>query len=254
MMKKTLLAAATASALVVSGGALAAFADAPKDEGAGASAQLKITGTLTNTNPNWMWKIPAESQAAVSDVALNKIAGVVNGANTEFAITKNPLLIIEGYMKTPSPKAGSGLTPVISVGDKNMAKDCGTSAGCVVSVTASDARSNVGSVEVSLTVGAASAYHEVGGVAKIRKGGLSTADAVSVLTSNQADFENSYKYPSDAPGGTMLSEYDAWLGTSNLSKVSDSRIVRMKSSKLVVPSNAVPATWAATLPITISLK
>ncbi|EEX67704.1 hypothetical protein [Vibrio metoecus] len=259
MMKKTLLAAATASALVVSGGALAAFADAPKGEGAGASAQLKITGTLTNTNPNWMWQIPADAQAAVKDVTLKKITGVVNGANTEFSITTTPMSILEGYMKTPAPTGGAGLTPVINVGGTDMVKDCSAQAGCTISVDAMAGEDRVGKVAMAFQQEFAEAYHIRDEVHLSGKtfNNVATKRAVQVLESNQQGFWTTYPLEGmvrDEPAASGLF-YDIWLSSpSSRSLLSASRVSVMKSSKLVVPTGAVPATWAATLPITISLK
>ncbi|EEX66647.1 hypothetical protein [Vibrio metoecus] len=254
MMKKTLLAAATASALVVSGGALAAFADAPKGEGAGASAQLKITGTLTNTNPNWMWQIPADAQAAVKDVTLKKITGVVNGANTEFSITTTPMSILEGYMKTPAPTGGAGLTPVINVGGTDMMKDCSAQAGCSIALSAKTGGKDVGVLTLDAITSWAYAHHLLWNVEVLSEfNENNTTEALAVLK-KQADFDGSYPDPKRG-GAVPADRLEKDLQDPRLYEiVSQSRVVTVRSAKLRVPTEAVPATWAATLPITISLK
>lgn len=86
-MKKTLLALATTSALMVSGSALAAFVEATEGGAAGAGAKLEITGTITNTNPKWRWQIPGATQTAVENVELKMISGVGEGTSTSWNIT-----------------------------------------------------------------------------------------------------------------------------------------------------------------------
>ena len=255
-MKKTLLALATASALIVSGSALAAFADATQGEGSGANAQIKIAGTLTNTNPNWMWQIPAAAQGSVTDVALKLVTGVSVGDNTEFAISKTKMSILEGYMVTPSPTGGAGITPVITIGGQNVAEvACSMIAGgCSVEISATDGGAEVGKVIAHLQASAAGAYiHPAGNVFVTTAGqGDTTTEAVDVLKL-QGAFAESYPGFQTTNPRTYLS-MEAMLSIVTNLRVSNSRVVFLASSKLVVPTDAIPDTWAATLPMTISLK
>ena len=256
-MKKTLLALVTASALIVSGSALAAFADATQGEGSGANAQIKITGTVANTNPNWMWQIPAAAQGSVTDVALKRITGVAVGDNTEFAISKTEMSILEGYMSTPSPTGVAGITPVITIGGKDMAEvDCSMIAGgCSVEISATNGGATAGKIIAHLEASAAAAF--IGGTngdsyitgAEVGDG---SREALEVLRT-QGSFNESYPGV-QATIGLTYRGMEALLSNVNSKKISNSRVVMLASSKLVVPTDAIPDTWAATLPMTISLK
>ena len=255
-MKKTLLALATASSLIVSGSALAAFADAAQGEGSGGNAQIKIAGIMTNTNPNWMWQIPAAVQGSVTDVALKQIAGVSVGDNTEFAISKTQMSILEGYMKTPSPTGVAGITPVITIGGQDVsAVACSQlQGGCKVEISATDAGAEVGKVIAHVEASAASASKNANGsfLSPVSSTGDISAEAIAVLK-KQSSFANTY--PNPKPGNSFrYLRLEELLRDPSSKNISDSRVVKLLSSKIVVPTDAVPATWAATLPITISLK
>ena len=254
-MKKTLLALATASALIVSGSALAAFADATQGEGA--NAQIKITGTVANTNPNWMWQIPAAAQGSVTDVALKLVTGVSVGDNTEFAISKTKMSILEGYMSRPSPTGGAGITPVITIGGKDMAEvDCSMIAGgCSVEISATNGGAAAGKIIAHLEASAAAAFiGETNGYSYITGAevGDGSREALEVLRT-QGSFNESYPGV-QATIGLTYRGMEALLSNVNSKKISNSRVVMLASSKLVVPTDAIPDTWAATLPMTISLK
>ena len=251
-MKKTLLALATTGALVVSGSALAAFADAPQGEGSGASAQIEITGTIINTNPIWMWQIPAALQTAVTDVALKRVEGVSVGNNTEFALTKTPMNVLEGYMKTPTVQGGAGLTPLISIGGMDMMTECGTSAGCTISLKATNAGEDVADVVIDAIQTWSYAHENSSGTVFVglNHDANNTAVALNILK-RQANFDITYPSPTKGAAATA-SQVNGFLADSATKKVAQSRVSVVKSSKLVAPTGAIPTVWAATLPITVT--
>jgi hypothetical protein len=254
-MKKTLLALATTSSLIVSGSALAAFVDAPKGEGSAADPQIEITGTLTNNNPNWMWQIPAVSQSVVTDVVIQKITGVVSGSNTEFSVTKKALSILEGYTKRLIPNGGAGLTPVVKVGGVDMRGCSGPNGICTIIIDAANAGAKVGEISMRIMMtGGGYSTNEL----NIKYSTLPSAQGISQealdLAWKTVGVEAAYQGSITRNKDYSIDTVDNWLKSPTLYKSAQGRVVTLASSKLVVPTTAIPATWAASLPITISVK
>lgn len=255
-MKKTLLALATTSAFIVSGSVLAAFSDAPKGEGAGANAQLEIKGTLINTDPKWLWQIPSATKAAVSGIALQRGAGVVSGENYEYSLTNDTLPVLEGYMKTPAERTGSGITPVITVNTQKVTSigACTDAVGCKIQVNATHGDKTVGVLEMNMrTSGAYLVKNSIGAFYPEIGGGV-TAGALALL-SNQAGVGTTYAGAvENTGGGTDWANIENFTMAASFETPSASRLVQLQSAKLIVPRTAIPDVWSAAVPITITLK
>lgn len=265
-MKKTLLALATTSALMVSGSALAAFVEATEGGAAGAGAKLEITGTITNTNPIWKWQIPGATQTAVENVELKMISGVEEATSTSWNITTDEKIILEGYMAAPSPKGGPGLTPVVSIGGVDMVK-CTENSPCELEIEARDASNetatSVGTVAFRMMAAARAAIVELG-TGNPRHGywdGTLKARAHELLRKTKGYatlYEPQIQYHNWLVPGDTLASFDSLGATLSgvvYGKISQSRVYAMGPSKLLIPTDTpAPANWIATLPVTISVK
>ena len=248
-MKKTLLAVTMLSALSLSSVATAAFV-----EGNDFTDNLTFSGTIKNDNPIWAWEVPMSNTQAVQGWDALVINGVITGQNTEYAFaSKSKMTLIHGYMKTASVTGGAGITPVITVGNTDSAITIldGSEQEVTVIATGSNASSNAvinGTMKLK-----AQAF--LGGAINDGKNSryFGSSKAHSVLASNRPDFTDTYPVISAATGQTYSQSELEFADQTNI-KLSGAYLAEISDYKLAFPSDTIPATWSAIIPVTVTLK
>lgn len=247
-MKKTLLAVTLLSALSLSGAANA-FTEATDGTFSG---NLNFSGTITDDNPIWAWEIPAVPGDVTGWDAL-VINGVVSGDNTTFAFTSKPAMtLIHGFMKTPSVSGGSGITPVITVGNEGSTVVLSGDATQDVTVVATG--KDASNTAVANGTMAIKAQAFLGGALKdagtIKYFGAEKAQ--TVLSANQPNFSTTY--PSPEAGTNNFADTEALFANQAMSDLSGAYVAEISNYRLTFPSASLPATWSAIIPVIVTLK
>ncbi|OCH43069.1 hypothetical protein [Aliivibrio fischeri] len=249
-MKKTLLAATILSTLLMSGAASAAFVESPT----GFNGQLNFNGTITNTNPVWSWEIPAQSVTDATGWDALVLNGVVNGTNTEFTFpSKQPMTLINGFMKTPSSSGGAGITPVVKIMsyDGTEVEIKGNSPqSIIVTATGKDVNTKPvadGTMEIDAQTFLGGAYGDA--TSSIYFG---AQKAQQVLATNNADFATNYGTPTANTGNYAKAAED--FTNQSHANLSGAYLVEISNYKIAFPSTTLPATWTADIAVTVTLK
>lgn len=256
------------SALLVSGVANA-YTDA--DASGNWSGNLDFNGTITNTSPAWKYQIPDTAVQGAKNWDVERISGSVDGSNTIFSFNKD-LTVLEGVMKAPTPVGGSGLQPQVTFGEsgKTVVWDTSNpslSTPVAIELTAKDGTDGttaVGKLKFNL-VGQAATQAVVlqadGSGLSARSSVFVTVPKAYALLKSQPYYASTYdetvgSWGANATAGEGMAATENLSGAkgSSWTKMSAAIVADASDFKLVTNSTAIPQSWNATLPITISVK
>lgn len=247
-MKKTLLAVTLLSVFGVG------VANASSVEGPG-TGELKIDGAILETNPSWKWQIPVAAMDAARDIKFTRDSGVVEELNTTFTNTDGFIILEGGSIDAASPRPGQ--FPVITVG--GVAIDYGNKQ--VISLNMTD---NSGLVDVSIGSGLAVMYQRADSDGEMSTYNHAKWSSANIATSAKRTMLESSWEPAQGNIGSSwwdMTTVNMHTLLVNPSSVDGHRImtiigsaaVEVNEYKLIFPTDAVPPTWSATLPITVSM-
>ncbi len=247
-MKKTMLSSSMLAILLASASSNAAFVDA---SGGSFDGNINFGGTIVDVSPIWSFQIPSPTVEAIKGWhSIAQIQGLRNGDNTEFHFTDKPVMtMIQGFMKTSAASGGPGLTPEIKVGQgENELTLDGTKQPFSVTATG---QSGAGSTEGKLSF---DVQGYIGGayIDDSTPKYFGSKMAQNVLTSNRQDIATAYQ-------GIVAAETDfaaanAIFANVDSKTLSGAYTVDMRNYKLAFPTNNMPETWTAAVPVTVILK
>ncbi|OBU27289.1 hypothetical protein C0Z01_18390 [Photobacterium kishitanii] len=255
-MKKTLLIATILTPFFLMNTANAALSEA--SIGSGGGGLLAISGSFVNTTPLWGWEIPAETAAAVQDWTIDKTAGVAADSNTQFDFTsKGTLYILDGITLKASV-GGPSILPQVEVGGVRQAN--GTSTTVIVKALGSNGVEGTLGFE---TLHATAISQRILGNANpgISYPNDSVVDVamqqrVKTALENQILALGERSDAEGAASGAILDEILAGRAahTSIINWLTAASSVSVSEIKLSFPTATIPATWTASLPITITMS
>ncbi|GAB2649520.1 F4 family fimbrial subunit [Vibrio panuliri] len=232
----------------LSGGVNAAFVESATGN---ASYNLTFSGTILDVRPVWVWEIPDASKTAMTGLSALVINGIQRNGSTTFTFpSKDAVTLIHGYMKGISAMGGIGLTPVIKVGnDGSTVTMNGTTQAVTVVATGTISGTAVaaGTMRVNATAYLGGALFD-GTAAKY----FGATQAQTLLADNQTGFTTIY--PSIAEGTSTFAQAEALLANQASTKISGAYSVSIDDYTLMFPSGSLPDTWAAIIPVTVTLK
>lgn len=255
-MKKASLIATTLASFFLINIANAGITEAPIGSGGGGS--LTMSGSFINTTPIWGWEIPAETTSAVQGWKIDKIDGVVDGINTKFDFTsKGPLYILDG--KTlKSTIGGLSILPQVEVGGVLQANGTTTT----VTLPALGSNGVAGTFEFE-TLHATAAAERITGNA--RPAVIYPNDSVvdvtmqqrvkSALVNQIIALGESHSGEGTASGAIIDEKLSGRAAHAHLiTWLAAASSVSVSGMNLTFPTASLPATWTASLPITVTIS
>lgn len=247
-MKKTLLAITLLSAFGV-GVANAGYTDTMP------SANLAIDGAILETNPAWKWQIPAEAIDAMRDITFKKDTGVVDGVNTKFTVANISSILIEGGSidaATPAP----GQFPAITVGGVDI--DYTINQDVNINTT-----NNSGKLTLHINSALAymQQYPDANGITDYWNARVSSDVRDDAFNAAKNVLAGSKWIPAQANIDQIFNRQPinhAWDVLTNPNGganvlVIGAAAVELTRYEVTFPTNAIPSTWSATLPITVAM-
>ncbi|MFS1899769.1 hypothetical protein BCU22_022625 (plasmid) [Vibrio cyclitrophicus] len=253
ILKKSTIAIALMAATA---GSAYAFTDAT---GGAWSGSLDFDGTISNTNPLWEFEVPPETVILTTDMTQYVSEGVVNGENTEFALTTlDDAVLFHGNIKAVLPQGIPGMVPDIMFSGVEVSVDA-VEGSSEVSITlpANDGDADTGTITFSIGSGAAvmtgTASSNIGVWYNGDDNPVAGAAAHALLMQipGLGDI-----YPGGEPVYTTspYENIDGWIDNEDYNNQFHARAFVSKSAVVSFPSANIPTTWSASLPITVTVQ
>lgn len=247
MLKKkaiiiALVAATTSSAY--------AFTDAT---GGSWNDTLKFDGAITNSDPVWQFEVPADTVALAKNLDIKGSDGTINGANTEWTLTKlNDAVFFHGNLKNVLPQGKSGITPEIKFSNTDVGKDFGK----LVTITATGGNGESGIIAFDISSGAASAFTNTPSqTIQTNKNDAPKAGAAALtLMESTTGYSTYYTIGGSHSINSRYENIQLSLGADHKTNQFAGRAFTVESTKLSFPTASIPATWTASLPITVTVQ
>ncbi|MGL5236691.1 MAG: hypothetical protein ACRC8O_01445 [Plesiomonas shigelloides] len=257
-MKKTILAVATLSVLMASCMANAAYTDA--DKSGSWSGNLNFNGTISNTGPSWKYQIPDDAVVAAKDWNTERSSAAVSGQESTFSFPDKDFTLLMGVMKAPAVHNGAGMQPVVTFGSGSDALvwDTATETGTIrnfdfhVDVKNNDSNTVGQLVMTVITQSATQAVDAYNGAIASDSSFNNAVEAFKLLKSQDYYLKSYDKHNvrdlSTASSTSMLND------TNSYNTLSAALVAKVNTFELKFPTTAIPETWSATLPISITVK
>ncbi|MEZ9362685.1 hypothetical protein AB4175_22780, partial [Vibrio cyclitrophicus] len=221
---------------------------------------LDFNGTISNTNPLWQFEVPPETVILATDMTQYVIDGVVNGENTEFALTAlDDAVLFHGNLKARLPQGGAGMVPDIMFSGVEVSVDTVEGASEVsIALPANGGAGETGTITLDVSSGTAYAYTS----ANVTYEGNSNADDNPTAAGEALDmvrqvqgYMDYYGNPDNsALTGLMYSQSDNVMTLAAWTDQFHARAFVGKSAVVSFPSANIPTTWSASLPITVTVQ